>query len=125
MIVDGVYLSEGNYVANTKAVSPQRYWTAVTTSGGNVGIGEANIYDATHVRLRNITLSYSLPKRFTGNVFQNAKASLACNNVWMIKSNLKGIDPESVFATGTNAVGMESGAFPTMRSFIVSLSFGF
>lgn len=125
MVVDGVFLSEGNYVVNTKSVSPQRYWTAVTSTGGNVGIGEANIYDATHVRLRNITLSYSLPKRFTGNVFQNAKASLACNNVWMIKSNLRGIDPESVFATGSNAVGMESGAFPTMRSFIVSLSFGF
>jgi hypothetical protein len=36
-----------------------------------------------------------------------------------------GIDPESVFATGSNAVGFENGAFPTMRSFLFSLSLGF
>jgi hypothetical protein len=43
----------------------------------------------------------------------------------MIKSHLNGIDPESVFATNSNAVGFESGAFPTMRSFLFSLSVGF
>ncbi len=104
--------------------SKQTFWNSVGTLG-NLGIGEANIYDATNVRLRNISLSYTLPKGLFGDTFQSAKASVTCNNVWMIKSHLNGIDPESVFATGTNAVGVESGAFPTMRSFLFSLSFGF
>lgn len=118
-------VAEGTgYKKNTSTITQQQYWNAVATNG-NLGIGEANIYDATNVRLRNITLNYSLPKNMLGKVFQNAKASLACNNIWMIKSHLKGIDPESVFATGTNAVGLESGAVPTMRSYMVSLSFGF
>lgn len=125
VVVDGVVgSSETGYTKNSTAITQQQYWTAVGTLG-NLGIGEANIYDATNVRLRNVTLSYSLPKRMLGNVFQSARASLACNNVWMIKSYLPGVDPESVFATGSNAVGFESGAYPTMRSYLVSLSFGF
>ncbi|MCD8540254.1 MAG: hypothetical protein LRY55_11130, partial [Leadbetterella sp.] len=125
VVVDGVVATgESGYAKNSNAITQQQYWTAVGTLG-NLGIGEANIYDATNVRLRNVTLSYSLPKRMLGSVFQSAKASLACNNVWMIKSYLPGVDPESVFATSTNAVGFESGAYPTMRSYLVSLSFGF
>ncbi len=125
MVVDGVIeSSEGNYTKNAVSITQQQYWNTISTLG-NLGVGEANIYDATHVRLRNVTLSYALPKGTFGKVFQNAKASLACNNVWMIKSSLKGIDPESVFATGTNATGFESGGFPTMRSYMLSLTFGF
>jgi TonB-linked SusC/RagA family outer membrane protein len=125
MVVDGVVAgADGSYTKNTSSITQQQYWNSVGTLG-NLGIGEANIYDATNVRLRNVSLSYNLPKKALGGVFQNAKASLSCNNVWMIKSHLNGIDPESVFATGSNAVGVESGAFPTMRSVLLSLSFGF
>lgn len=125
MVVGGVIqTSEGSYTPNTNSITQQQYWNTVGTLG-NLGVGEANLYDATNIRLRNVTLSYSLPKSAFGKVFQNAKASLACNNVWMIKSHLKGIDPESVFATGTNATGFENGGYPTMRSYMLSLTFGF
>ena len=124
IVLDGVVVAGSGYEENTEAITQQQYWNSVGTLG-NLGIGEANIYDATNVRLRNISLSYTLPKGLLGDTFQSAKASVTCNNVWMIKSHLNGIDPESVFATGTNAVGVESGAFPTMRSFLFSLSFGF
>src|SRR5690606_7135795 len=77
VVVDGVVGSaEIGYTKNSTAITQQQYWTAVGTLG-NLGIGEANIYDATNVRLRNVTLSYSLPKSMLGNVFQSASASLA------------------------------------------------
>ena len=38
---------------------------------------------------------------------------------------MRGIDPETVFAAGTNAIGFESGAYPTMRSFLFSINLGF
>jgi hypothetical protein len=66
-----------------------------------------------------------LPKSVFGKVFQRAKVSASCNNVWMISSHMHGLDPESVFASGTNAIGFESGAFPTMRTFQFSLNLGF
>lgn len=124
-VIDGVVLNEdGGYTQNTHAVSQQDYWRFITTTG-NVGIGEVNTYDATNVRLRNITLSYGLPQAWMGKTFQSARASFGINNVFMIKSYMNGIDPESVFATGTNATGFESGGVPTMRSYRLSLTFGF
>jgi hypothetical protein len=43
----------------------------------------------------------------------------------MISSHLNGVDPESVFATGTNAVGFENVSPPTSRSVLFNLSLGF
>ncbi|MCO6496437.1 MAG: SusC/RagA family TonB-linked outer membrane protein [Chitinophagaceae bacterium] len=124
-VVEGVVSDgAGGYTANTKAVSQQDYWQRIGNSG-NLGIGEANLYDATNIRVRNITLGYSFPKSILGNTFQRVKVAASCNNVWMISSHVRGVDPESVYATATNAVGFESGAFPTMRSFQLSVSLGF
>ncbi len=125
-VVDGVTLNTGGgHEKNTKTVTQQQYWNTLATLN-NLGVGEAYLYDATNIRLRNVQLSYNLPKGWlTKTPIQRANVSLSCNNVWMLESHLNGIDPESVFATGTNAVGFEGGAFPTMRSFLFSLSLSF
>ncbi len=125
-VVDGVTLNTGGgHEKNTKTVTQQQYWNTLATLN-NLGVGEAYLYDATNIRLRNVQLSYDLPRGFLSKTpVQRANISLSCNNVWMIESHLNGIDPESVFATGTNAVGFEGGAFPTMRSFLFSLSLSF
>ncbi|MFD0796257.1 SusC/RagA family TonB-linked outer membrane protein [Maribacter chungangensis] len=115
----------GNFVANTTAVTPQDYWTALANRSGNLGIAEAFIYDATHVRLRNVSINYVLNSKWLKNTgIQSAKFGLSANNVWMIHSNLNGVDPESVFATRSNATGFENLSPPTVRSlfFNVSLS---
>ncbi|SKB43993.1 TonB-linked outer membrane protein, SusC/RagA family [Sphingobacterium nematocida] len=125
LVVDGVIASGSSYVVNDKSVTPQQYWTQVATSG-NLGIGEANIYDATNIRLRNISLNYRLPSSILKNTFiQNAKFGFTVNNVWMIKSHAKGIDPESVFAISTNATGFENFSTPTSRSYFFNLTLGF
>jgi TonB dependent receptor len=125
-VVDGVVLDAGGAaIKNTKTVTQQQYWNTLATLN-NLGVGEAYLYDATNIRLRNVQLSYDLPKGILAKTpIQRAKVSLSCNNVWMLESHLNGIDPESVFATGSNAVGFENGAFPTMRSFLFSLSLSF
>ena len=125
-VAEGVILdANGALVKNNVAVTPQLYYRTLATLN-NLGVGEAYLYDATNVRLRNVQLSYMLPKSFLAKTpLQSAKVQASCNNVWMIQSHLNGIDPESVFATGSNAVGFEAGAFPTMRSFLFTLSLGF
>lgn len=115
----------GGYTPNTTAITTQQYYNAITTAN-NLGINEEFLYDATNVRLRNVQLSYNLPRSVLGNsVVQNARIFASCNNVWMIHSKMDGLDPESTFATGTNAIGFENGAPPTMRSFIFGLTIGF
>jgi TonB-linked SusC/RagA family outer membrane protein len=126
-IVAGVVSDgSGGFTANNTAVSPQDYWTAVTLRSGNLGINEANIYDATHVRLRNVNLNYNLTgKWLTSSGIQNAKIGVSANNVWMITNNLNGIDPESVFATSTNATGFEYLSPPTTSSVFLNVSLSF
>ena len=124
-VVDGVVESGGNFTENQKTVTQQEYWNRVTNTG-NLGIAEENIYDATNIRLRTVQLSYNLPKTILKNsLVKSARFSISGNNLWMIKSYGNGVDPESVFAISTNAIGFEYLAFPTSRSFFFNVSLGF
>lgn len=126
MVVPGVITEGSNLVVNNKTVTPQQYWERVSAGSGNMGIVEANIYDATNIRLRTIQLSYDLPKKLLNNMpLTRAKVGVSANNVWLITSHLNGVDPESVFATGTNAVGFENAAPPTSRTFLFNVTLGF
>ncbi|WP_074407345.1 MULTISPECIES: SusC/RagA family TonB-linked outer membrane protein [Aquimarina] len=127
ILVDGVVDDgSGNFTTNTVAVSPENYWTAITGRSGNLGISEANIYDATNIRLRNVNLRYSLPSKWLEKIeIQKMTLGISANNVWMIKSHLNGVDPESVYATSTNATGFESLSSPTTRSIILNVSVSF
>ncbi len=126
LVVAGV-ISDGNggYTKNTQLISMEKYWHD-GIGVGNTGITEANLYDATNVRIRNIQLSYAFPRKMLARTpFQKASIALSCNNVWMLKSYMNGLDPESSYATGTNAVGFESGSAPTMRTFYIAINLGF
>jgi TonB-linked SusC/RagA family outer membrane protein len=125
-VAEGVVSNgSGGFVKNTIAVTPQAYWRAVATAN-NLGVTEANIYDATNIRLRNVQLSYELPRKFLAkSPIQKAKVGISCNNVWMIKSHVRGIDPESVYATNTNATGFENAGLPTTRTFLFNLTLSF
>jgi hypothetical protein len=125
-VVPGVVSNgSGGYVANTKMVTPQQYWVGVATAN-NLGVTEANMYDASNVRLRNVQLSYTFSRKFLANTpIKNAKFGVSCNNVWLIKSHMRGIDPESVYATSGNATGFENAGLPTMRTFLFNLALGF
>ena len=126
MVLDGVIADGNSYKANDKSVTVQQYWERVAAGSGNMGIVEANIYDATNIRLRTIQLNYDLPKKMLNNLpLTRAKFGLSANNVWLITSHLNGVDPESVFATGTNAVGFENAAPPTSRTFLLNITLGF
>jgi TonB-linked SusC/RagA family outer membrane protein len=125
-VVPGVVSNgSGGYVANSKLVTPQQYWVGVATAN-NLGVTEANMYDASNIRLRNVQLSYTFSRKFLANTpIKNAKFGVSCNNVWLIKSHMKGIDPESVYATSGNATGFENAGLPTMRTFLFNLALGF
>ena len=126
ILADGVVVSGTGYAPNAKGVDPQLYWERVAAGSGNLGITEANIYDASNIRLRNVQLNYDFPTKYLSKTFiQKAKIGFSCNNVWMIKSHMNGLDPESVFATGTNAVGFENGGAPTTRTFLVNFALSF
>jgi TonB-linked SusC/RagA family outer membrane protein len=127
MTVGGVVIDpiSNKFVPNTNRISTQQYWGA-TAGSGNTGITETNLYDASNVRIRSIQLSYNLPhKMLNGSFIQKAMVSVSCNNVWLITSHMRGLDPESAYASGTPSVGFENASPPTSRIFYVNFSLGF
>ncbi len=128
LLVEGVVKDGDGYAVNTKKTDAQKYWRQVSgEAGSNLGITEENLYDATNVRLRNISISYGIPKSILSrsNVFQSVKFGFSCTNVVMLYSKMRGLDPESIFATSTNATGFEYGAAPTNRCYVFNISLGF
>jgi TonB-linked SusC/RagA family outer membrane protein len=81
-------------------------------------------YDASYVKLREVALTYNLPKTVLGNVFQNASLSLVGRNLWIIDKNMPYADPESGLGAG-NGQGFLSGSLPTTRSIGLKLDLTF
>lgn len=125
-VLDGV-IPDGNggYKVNTVSITQEAYWkNGIGT--GNQGIAEANIYDGTNFRLRNVALNYTFPREMLKRTcFQQVKLGVSVNNVWMIYSDMNGIDPESVMVSNTNATGFEFGASPTSRTYLFNVTLGF
>jgi hypothetical protein len=72
-----------------------------------------------------MALSYSLPKKwFNSIIISNATISAVGRNLWIISSNVKHFDPESGLSSG-NKQGIESGAYPTPRTFGFNVKIGF
>ena len=125
VVPNTVVRKDGGYVENNVPVTHQNYWERIGSTG-NYGLPEVFTYDATNIRLRNITLGYTFNRAMLKKTpFLRLNLSATCNNVWMIHYNLPGIDPESVSATNTNATGFENGAAPTSRSFTFNVTVGF
>lgn len=116
MVIPGV-TADG--APNTTEVRGESYWSGIT------GITEAYMYDATNIRLRELSLGYNLPRTMLAKTpFTGVKLSFVGRNLFMIYSKTKGFDPESAYTSG-NAQGIEYGSMPTQRSlgFNINLAF--
>jgi len=74
------------------------------------------IYDASFVKLREITLSYSLPAKMIAGMkyFKGIEFTLAGRNLWVIDKNLPYSDPEDSASAG-NLQGYQGGSYPNAR----------
>ena len=84
------------------------------------------VYDASYVKLREITFGYTIPTRFIKKLkMKNAKISVVGRNLWTIYRNTpQGLDPEAGTSSG-NGQGIEFGSFLPTRTvgFNVKLRF--
>ena len=101
-------------------IDPKTYYSAV---GGRNGITEAYMYDATNIRLREVSIGFRLPKSIiSGNgVLKGAKISLIGRNLFFITKKAP-FDPDLTFSTGVGLQGVDVFSLPTTRSYGVSLS---
>ena len=89
------------------------------------GPNEGHIYDASFVKLRNVTLSFDLPERLVRNSFiDKLTISAIGRNLWIIHKNVPYADPEAGLSAG-NVQGYQSGAHPTYREIGASIKLQF
>ena len=98
------------------AANPNGYQKLANTLNG---IAEANVYDASFVKLREITLSYQLPK-LMGELL-DVRASVFARNI-LLWSKLPNLDPEASQGNNNIGGGFEQWSIPQAKSVGFSLS---
>lgn len=77
---------------------------------------KAFVYDASYVKLREASITYSFPKTmFNNKIVKGIDLALIGRNLWIIHKNLPYADPEENFGAG-NLQGVQTGAYPTTRT---------
>jgi TonB-linked SusC/RagA family outer membrane protein len=113
--VDGV---DETGKAVTFYIDSREYWRQFTDND----IRDANIYDLTFVKLREVGLTYKIPVSSTkwGKKIQAASFSILLRNPWLIYSKAKDFDPSEI-----SGVTGESGNLPGTRGVGVNLRISF
>jgi len=126
-IIKGVNVvrdADGNIISST----PNTTRVDATTYNGwgyNVEPDRAFIYDASYVKLREVTLSYSLPSALLKNTFiKGASVGFTGSNLWILQKNLPYADPESGLSAG-NIQGYSIGSLPSTRDFSFNVKINF
>lgn len=114
IIGQGVMLdASGNYVPNTVAVDAQTYYSGIC----NQNIGEEFVYNASFLKLRELSLGYEFPKMILDKmkVVKGLNVSLVGRNLWTIIKHTDNIDPEAAY-NNSNGQGLELNGYPATRS---------
>ncbi|MFB1039967.1 MAG: SusC/RagA family TonB-linked outer membrane protein [Polaribacter sp.] len=114
-VVGNGVMSDGNggYVANNVTVSAKSF----NQSSYSNSIESSAIFDASYVKLRQISIGYTLPRKFIENsVFKSLKVSIVGRNLLILHKNTPHIDPETGFSASNGNQGQEFGQYPSSRN---------
>ncbi len=100
-----------------------RFYTIV---GGRDGITENYVYNATNIRLRELSLGYSLPAKLLARipVIKGADISLIGRNLFFFKNDAP-YDPDGTLSVGNGLQGIDVFGMPSTRSFGFNLKVNF
>lgn len=91
---------------------------STSDNNGNFNASDFYIEDGSYLRIRNVTLGYSLPKSLTSKLKTGAVRIYATANNLFTITDYSGFDPE----IGMDNNGLDVGRYPQARSFILGLS---
>jgi hypothetical protein len=118
-ITEGVV--EGG-TSNTVTASAQDYYKAVAQQ-----ITSTSVVDGDFIKLRQLTLGYTIPSSVFGKVpfFRSAQIMLVGRNLAILMRNAKNIDPEASFGSNIRYYGIEGTNLPSTRSIGVNVNLKF
>jgi hypothetical protein len=119
-VEDGINQTTGRQ--NAIPVDPIYRWYNIWSKE----IGVENVMDATNIRLREISLSYAVPKRALAKLpLTDIRVSLYARNLFFLYNAMNDIDPESGYSSGNTGGGLEHCSIPTTRSIGFNLKVNF
>jgi TonB-linked SusC/RagA family outer membrane protein len=114
ILIPGVFESNGQ--PNNVYIDPQDYY-----EGYIPYTWAEQTYDATYVKLREVSLGYNLPMKFVSKLkAQRASLSLVARNPWLIYTKIPGIDPSESAGNW-----IEGGQLPGTRTLGLNLKITF
>jgi len=125
--------SSGNPIPNTTQISMNElYFSPDAANGATFGINapnESDVYDGTVFRLREASLTYTLPQKLLDKTpFGNISLSLVGSNIWFFAPNIPkytNFDPEVTSFGSTRLQGIEVAAAPNSRRFGMKINLTF
>ena len=128
---DPILDTQGNQIPNSVQLSMNELY--FSPAGGNTfginSVDEAAVYDGTVYRLRELSLSYNMPKKWLDKTpFGKISITAVANNLWYFAPNVPkytNFDPEVTSFGSTRLQGVEVSAAPTSKryGFKVNLTF--
>ena len=106
----------GVLINGREMVDPQRWYAAIASQSG---LPHYYTYSATNFRLQELSVGYTLPRRWFRNVC-SIDVSFVGRNLWMIYCKAP-FDPEAIASTGNNYQGIDYFMVPSLRSLGFSL----
>ena len=114
-VIDGVIANpDGTFRQNTTQITAENYFDDL------YGLGKAEfvVFDASWLRLREVALTYALPKALTDKTFfGNVELGLNARNVFLYAPNVPHIDPEVNAQGQSNSQGLEFNSLPQSRTY--------
>lgn len=101
----------GALVNGRSLVNPETWYTAIASQGG---IPQYYTYSATNVRLQELSLGYTIPRKWLHNVC-SITVSFVGRNLWMMYCKAP-FDPEAVASTNNFYQGMDYFMMPSTRN---------
>ena len=110
-------------VANSNTNMPR---AVVTDPNDNDRISDRYVEDGSFIRIKNITLGYTLPKSLTKRIhLGNVRAYTSIENLATF-TNYSGFDPEVGASTqSANVFGLDNGRYPSPQVFTFGLNVSF
>ncbi|QZT37516.1 SusC/RagA family TonB-linked outer membrane protein [Halosquirtibacter xylanolyticus] len=106
-------------VKNTSNISGRRY-----SSDHYALVDAQNIFDASYIKLREVTFGYTFPNKMTGLV-KNLHVGLYGRNLITWGLDNRDFDPEASVTSSGNVQGIEGGALPSTATYGLNIKFGF
>lgn len=92
---------------------------------GFTGAASDYIYDSSWIRLREASLSYSLPQNFLDNTFfTSGSLTLSGRNLFLI-TEYPGVDPETNLNGDSNGIGLDYMNQPNTKSYAITAKINF